>query len=94
MFVVILKFKDKSKAAASMEAHNDWIAKGFEDGVFLTVGTLQPSAGGAILANGLDRATLDQRLSKDPFIAEGIVSAEIFEISPARTDPRLDFLKD
>lgn len=94
MFVMFLKFTDKSKAAASMEAHKQWIAKGFEDGVFLTVGTLEPAAGGAILASGLDREALDKRLAEDPFVAEGVVSPEIFEISPARTDPRLDFLKD
>ena len=94
MFVVFLKFADKSKAAASMEAHNQWIAKGFDDGVFLTVGSLQPNAGGAILANGLDRDALDARLAEDPFVAEGVVTPETFEISPARTDPRLEFLKN
>ncbi len=94
MFVVLLKFADKSRAAASMEAHKQWIAKGFDDGVFLTVGSLQPDAGGAILANGLDREALDMRISEDPFVAEGVVSAEVYEVSPARTDPRLDFIKD
>lgn len=94
MFVVFLKFADKSRAAASMEAHKQWIAKGFDDGVFLTVGSLQPDAGGAILANGLDRDALDRRIAEDPFVAEGVVSPEVYEVSPARTDPRLDFIKD
>lgn len=94
MFVIFLKFADKSRAAASLDAHKQWIAKGFDDGVFLTVGSLQPDAGGAILANGLDREALDKRIAEDPFVAEGVVRAEIYEVFPARTDPRLDFIRD
>ncbi len=94
MFVVFLKFADKSRAPAFMEAHKQWIAEGFDDGVFLTVGSLQPNAGGAIIANGLDRDALDKRIAEDPFVAEGVVNPEVYEVSPARTDPRLDFIKD
>jgi hypothetical protein len=28
----------------------------------------------------------------DPFVAEGVVTAEILEISPSQADARLDFL--
>lgn len=92
MFVIFLKFADKSRAAASMEAHKQWIAKGFDDGVFLVVGSLQPDAGGAILVNDLNRDEVDKRIADDPFVVEGVVQAEVHEISPARTDPRLQFL--
>ncbi len=94
MFVVFLKFADTSAAPALMDAHNAWIAKGFEDRVFLAVGSIRPAAGGAILAMGLDREALEARVAEDPFVAEGVVSSEIFEIALVRTDPRLDFLKD
>ena len=93
MFVVTLKFAENRAAAASlMQAHNDWIRRGFEDGVFLTVGSLQPGPGGAVVAHGVDRVALEARIKKDPFVAEGVVSAEILEITPARTDARLAFL--
>lgn len=93
MFVVFLRFSAaKAKAPELMAGHNAWIAEGFEDGVFLTVGGLQPAAGGAILAHGEDRETLTARVARDPFVAEDVVKPEIFEISPARADPRLDFL--
>lgn len=94
MFVVFLRFSEnKSKAPELMSAHNAWIAKGFEDGVFLTVGSLQPAAGGAVLASGPTREELEERVNTDPFVIEGVVRSEIFEITPSRTDPRLDFLK-
>lgn len=94
MFVVILRFADKSKAPPLMEAHNAWIRQGFEDGVFVLVGSLQPAAGGAILAYGLSRAEVEQRVGEDPFVARGVVDPEILEIEPARTVEHLAFLKD
>lgn len=93
MFVVTLKFAgNKAAAPTLMQAHNDWIRRGFEDGVFLTVGSLQPGLGGAVIAHGLGREALETRLAEDPFVAENVVSADILEISPARTDARLAFL--
>ena len=47
MFIVLLRFSDnKGQAGQFMEGHNEWIKRGFDDGVFLLVGSLQPSMGG------------------------------------------------
>ena len=93
MFVVLLKFSDnKDKASQFMEAHNEWIKRGFEDGVFLVIGGLQPSLGGGVVAHNTTLLDLQARVEEDPFVAEKIVSAEIIEISPAKTDERLKFL--
>ena len=94
MFIVLLKFADKSKAGDLMAGHNEWIKQGFDDGVFLAVGSLQPEAGGAILAHGPSLPALRARVDEDPFVAENVVSAEILEIAPGRTDARLGFLMD
>lgn len=92
MFIVLLKFADKSKAPAQMEGHKAWLQQGFEDGVFSLAGSLQPNLGGGILAHGLTRDALEARVAEDPFVAEGVVTAEILEITPARSDERLAFL--
>lgn len=92
MFVITLRFAERAKAAPLMDAHNAWIRQGFDDGVFLLVGGLQPSAGGAIVAHGVSRAEIEARVRADPFVAEGVVTAEILEIAPGRTDERLAFL--
>ena len=94
MFVITLKFAEKSKAPPLMGAHSAWIRRGFDDGVFVLAGSLQSSAGGVILAHGLSRSDIDRLVSEDPFVAGGVVQAEILEIAPARTDERLAFLKD
>lgn len=93
MFVVLLKFSEnKGKAGQFMEGHKEWIQRGFDDGVFLVTGSLQPNAGGGILAHNATLAELESRVNDDPFVAESVVKAEIIEISPSRTDERLDFL--
>ncbi|WP_417835261.1 YciI family protein [Thalassospira tepidiphila] len=93
MFAIFLKFaENRPKAPEFMAAHKAWIKQGFDDGVFLMVGSLQPNMGGAVLAHGVSRYEIETRVNADPFVVEGIVSAEILEISPARADQRLDFL--
>lgn len=94
MFVVTLRFAaNKAKAPQFMEEHNAWIKRGFDDGIFLLTGSLQSSAGGAVLAHNVSRADLEARVQEDPFIAENVVIADILEIAPGRLDERLAFLR-
>lgn len=93
MFVVLLKFSDNKGAAGQhMDGHKEWIKRGFDDGVFLLAGNLQPQLGGAIMAHNASLAELQSRVAQDPFVAEDVVSTEILEITPSRADARLDFL--
>jgi uncharacterized protein YciI len=93
VFVVLLRFSDhKAKAGQFMEGHKEWIKRGFDDGVFLLVGNLQPNLGGGIVAHNTSLPDLQSRVNNDPFVVENVVKAEIFEIIPARSDARLNFL--
>ena len=92
MFIVLLRFADKSKATPLMEGHKAWIKRGFDDGVFLLVGGLPPNLGGGIVAHNTTLADLQSRVGDDPFVAEQVVTAEIIEIAPTRADARLSFL--
>ncbi len=95
MFMVFLKFSsNKSQASQFMDGHNEWIKRGFEDGVFLLVGSLQPNLGGGIVAHNTSLSDLQRRVDDDPFVSENVVSAEILEITPSRADERLNFLLD
>ena len=95
MFIVLLKFSDnKASAGQFMEGHKEWIQRGFDDGVFLLAGSLQPKLGGAIVAQATSLSDLQSRVNTDPFVAENVVTAEILEIAPAKADARLDFLLD
>jgi uncharacterized protein YciI len=93
VFVVLLRFAaNKDEAGRYSQGHKDWIRRGFDDGVFLVVGSLQPDAGGAIVARDTSLADLEARMKEDPFVAEEVVRAEILELTPTQTDERLSFV--
>ncbi|MCK5778806.1 MAG: hypothetical protein KAH11_08445 [Rhodospirillales bacterium] len=93
MFMVSLTFAaQKGRAGELMEGHKAWIQQGFDDGVFLMTGSLVPGIGGAVMAYNTSRDDLERRVQADPFVAEGVVEAQILEFEPSRTDARLDFL--
>ncbi len=93
MYIVFLKYSaNKSQASQFMESHKAWIKRGFDDGVFLLAGSLEPGLGGGILAHNTSLADLQRRVNDDPFVAEHVVRAEIFELDPGRADERLQFL--
>lgn len=93
MFIVFLKFSaNKNHAGQFMDEHKAWIKQGFDDGVFLLAGSLEPALGGGILAHNTSLADLQSRVNNDPFVAENVVKAEIFELDPGKADERLQFL--
>ena len=93
MFMILLKFSaNKAQAGQFLEGHKDWLKRGFDDGVFLLAGSLQPNKGGGIVAHDVSLSALQRRVAEDPFVAEDVVSVEILEIEPSRADDRLGFL--
>ena len=93
MFIILLKFSsNKAQSGQFMEGHTAWIKRGFDDGVFLLVGSLQPNLGGGIVADNTSLSEIQYRVNEDPFVAENVVTAEILEITPAKVDERLHFL--
>ena len=95
MFVVLLRFaQNKHLAAQFMDGHKAWIKHGIDDGVFLLIGSIRPNSGGAVIAHNISLTDLQERVRADPFVAEGVVSAEIIEITPSLTDERLAFLAE
>jgi uncharacterized protein YciI len=93
MFVVLLKFSgNKGQAGQFMDGHKQWLKRGFDEGVFLLAGSLQPNSGGGILAHNTSLPDLQNRVKADPFVERDVVSAEILEIAPSRADERLKFI--
>ena len=95
MFVVLLHFSNnRDRAGDFMDDHNEWIGRGFDDGVFLLAGSLLTGSGGTIVAHDCTLSELQERLDEDPFVEHDVVHAEILEIAPSRVDQRLGFLLD
>jgi uncharacterized protein YciI len=90
MFIVLLRFSgNKGQASRYMDGHKEWLKRGFDDGIFLLAGNLQPNSGGGLVAHNTSLADLQNRVETDPFVVEDVVSAEILEITPSRVDERL-----
>jgi uncharacterized protein YciI len=90
MFIVLLKFAaNKGRAAEFMEGHKAWIERGFDDGVFVLTGSLRPGLGGAVVAHNTSLPDLQRRVNDDPFVAEGVVGAEVLDVATSRADERL-----
>jgi uncharacterized protein YciI len=95
MFIVLLRFSDnKAGAGRFIAGHKAWIRQGFDDGVFLLVGSLRAEGGGGILAHNTSLPELQSRVNADPFVAENVVRAEILDLAPSSADERLRFLLD
>lgn len=93
MFVIQLKFStNKANAGQFMDAHNAWLKEGFANGTFLLAGTIQPKVGGAIFAHNATLEQIQAIVKEDPFVAEGVVVAEIIEITLSKAAPQLEFL--
>jgi uncharacterized protein YciI len=94
MFIVLLEFSShRGQANQLLEAHKQWLQRGFDDGVFLLAGSIEPRLGGAILAHATSHADLERRVEADPFVAAQVVSARIIEVTPSKADERLQFLQ-
>jgi len=93
MFIVLLRFSaNQGQARQSMDGHKAWVKRGFDDGVFLLAGSIEPDLGGGILAHKTSLADLRRRVNEDPFVAEDVVKAEILELDPGKAEERLQFL--
>lgn len=88
MHIVFLEFgPNRAQAGHWMAEHNQWIQQGLDDGCFLLAGSLDNAQGGVVLATGLDRAAIEARVGRDPFVVHGVVVAEIHAVAPSRTAP-------
>jgi len=93
MFIIQLKFSDsKDLAGQFMDGHNEWLKRGFDDGIFLLAGSLGSNLGGGILAHNISLPDLQNRINEDPFVVQNVVAPELIEIMPVKTDEKLKFL--
>ncbi|MGV6800431.1 MAG: YciI family protein [bacterium] len=93
MYIIILKFSENNAAASQfMDGHVSWLKQGFADNIFILSGSLQPNLGGGIFATNITREALEERVARDPFVKENIVTAEIIELTPSLANESLQYL--
>lgn len=93
MFVVTLTYVAGLDAIdAAMPRHMAWLRRQYADGVFVVSGRQVPRVGGVILATGVSRKELDERLAGDPFVADGLAEVAVIEFNASQTAPALEGL--
>jgi uncharacterized protein YciI len=80
----------EQEAAPHIAGHVAYLERHHRDGTFLVSGqTVPTSVGGAIIAHGVDRPTIERITAQDPFVAHGVAEYTITTISPGRVHPGL-----
>lgn len=94
MFIIILTYtKPLEEVDRHLADHKDWVKQGFDDGVFVLSGGQRPRVGGALIAIGGDRKAIDDRVQSDPFVRNGVASAQVLEVVPSTLDDRVSLLR-
>jgi uncharacterized protein YciI len=71
-------------------AHVDHLERHHRAGTFLVSGQTVPSTeGGAIIAHGVDRRTIERIAAEDPLVTSGVATYGITTIDPGRVHPGL-----
>jgi uncharacterized protein YciI len=77
MCVVLLTYTTDLEAVdAHLKAHGAWLRQGFEAGVIVVAGRRTPRTGGVILFRG-EKEAVEKVAASDPFVAEGVATAEV-----------------
>jgi uncharacterized protein YciI len=89
--LLILRYTGPAeRAEPHVPKHVEYLQRHHADGTFVLSGeTDPPPGGGVIVAAGLDRASIEQIASTDPFVTAGVGAYEILTITPARAHPDL-----
>ena len=85
MFIVLPQVFGQQRQGREVHGrHVDWIKRGYEDGVFLLTGSLQPAWAAGSWPTTLRVRSWRAWVEADPFVAENVVAAEILEIDPSK----------
>jgi uncharacterized protein YciI len=75
-------------AAPFVQDHVAYLDKHHDDGTFLVSGQSVPtSVGGAVLAHGVDRATIERITAQDPLVVAGVARYTVTTITPRLVHP-------
>ncbi|WP_330461535.1 YciI family protein [Streptomyces sp. NBC_00820] len=85
----------EQEAAPHVPGHVAYLERHHCAGTFLVSGQTVPTRdGGAIIARGVDRGTIEEITAQDPFVTNGVATYTITTITPGRVHPTLvDILK-
>lgn len=91
LHLLVLRYRmSEHDAGPHIAEHVRYLERHHKAGTFLISGQTIPSnEGGAILARGVDRATVERITAEDPFVQAGVATYTVTTIDPGRVHPTL-----
>ncbi|MUN41255.1 YciI family protein [Actinomadura litoris] len=87
--------RTEQEATPHIPEHIEFLKRHHAAGTFLVSGQTVPStAGGLIIAAGVDRAGIERVLVEDPFVRAGVGRYTITTVAPRRVHPDIAALLD
>lgn len=94
MFLISLTYTAPEEAVdVHLAAHVAWLKQAMAEGAVLAAGRKVPRTGGLFFLKATDRAQAEAFAALDPFVREGVVTAEITEMTVTMAAPGLEALK-
>ena len=89
MFLVLITYvKPMEEVDRWLPAHQEFLDRQYERGLFIVSGRRIPRVGGVILVNFTNEAEVRRILSEDPFQVHQVADYNFIEFDPTRYDPR------
>ena len=80
LFVIDIEYTvSMDQVSPHLDAHMEFVARGYDQGLFLASGAKVPRSGGVIIAQGASRAAVEAMMAADPFCQAGIVDLTVTE---------------
>ena len=77
------------RVAEVVEEHRAHLQTGYDQGWFLASGPQNPKTGGLVIARAPELGDIEEFLSRDPFITNGIAEPRIIEFEPVKRHPEM-----
>lgn len=81
--VTLTYLAEADAISAHLDAHKQWLIRGFTEGKIIFAGPLSSGAGGYVLFQGDNVRDIHHFLQDDPFVLHNIADAEVVSIEPA-----------
>lgn len=95
MYVVLLNYTAPlAEIDYVLPDHNEWLARQFDQGLFLAAGRRNPRVGSVLLARPMSRGKLDALLATNPLLVHHLAHTEVIEFPATRTAPELRQLNE
>ena len=85
MFILLNRYlKPLDEVDRVLPEHRVFQDEMYARGVFIVSGKFEPRTGGATIARAASRSEIEEILTRDPFVQQGITEYDVIEFTPTR----------